>query len=136
MCNALHTGLGLSFALCFGLAFAHEGGAAHAPAAAPTEEVVRQYVTRRQEKLTKSSTGPKSVTVTFESIRFGTSRKANARDEFDGIPKGETVYPVRVKYTAVYHWGSGDEEKQIHYDYEFYKDNYGEWAALGLGPVR
>ncbi len=142
---SLLVSLGLVFVLCFGLAFTHKRvssgntvstGLRTTSPADLTEEIVKQIVTKRENNLTKYSTGPKSVTVTFESVRFGKTRGANRQDEIDGIPPGETVHPVRVKYTSMYHYSNTDEEKNIHYDYNFYKDSYGEWAALGVGPVR
>jgi hypothetical protein len=136
--------LGLVFVLCFGVASASEvdnvgstnaEGSTAAGSASLTEDVVKQLITKREENLTKSSTGPKSITVTFESIRFGQSRRANEQDKIDGIPT-QTVYPVRVKYTAVHQYANEDQSKEHHYNYNFYEDSYGEWAALGVGPVR
>ncbi len=46
------------------------------------------------------------------------------------------VYPVRAKYTTVEHYSNEDQEKKNYYGYNFYIDSYGEWNALGTGPVR
>ena len=143
--HSLLVSLGLVVLLCLGLGFTQERasagrtvstGSGTTSATDLTEAVVKQIVTKRENNLTKYSTGPKSITVTFESIQFGRTRAANKQDEFNGIPLGETVHPVRVKYTSVRHYSNTDEEKNIHYDYDFYKDSFGEWAALGVGPVR
>ena len=128
--------LSLALVLCIGLASTPRnayGGSAGSDGL--TEDIVKRYVTRKAEALAKSSTGPKSISVTFENIRFGKPRRANAQDKIDGI-RGKTVYPVRVQYTATYHWMNEDEVNKIHYDYSFYKDSYDEWSALGNGPVR
>ena len=135
--HPLLVSLGLVFVMCFGLAFkcSDNNRGSGTDARDLTEDIVKQIITRRENNVTKSSMGPKSVTVTFESIQFGKPRKANEQDKIDGIPT-DMVYPVRAKYTTVHHYSNENQEKNNHYDYEFYKDSYDEWAALGVGPVR
>lgn len=143
MKQSLLISLSLIFVLCFGVAFAYESdttgtntASLSTNLAALTEDIIKQIITKQENNLTKYSTGPKSVTVTFESIKIGKARKANKADEYEGIPPGATIYPVRAKYTAVHHYNDGDQEKKYHYDYYFYQDSFDEWATLGLGPVR
>ena len=97
-----------------------------------TQAVVEEIITGRQKKLYANL----EPTVTFESVRIGKTRKANKADEYEGIPAGATVYPVRVKYSVVYRYSDGDKTENHHYDYLFFKDSFDEWATLGLGPVR
>ncbi len=103
-----------------------------------TETIVKQVVTKREERLATGAGGsPDSVTVTFENIDFGTTRIANKKDEFEGIPNGETVYPVGVRYTPHRQWRNGTtEDTEIYYSYDFYLNKYGEWAVLANGPAR
>jgi hypothetical protein len=103
-----------------------------------TESDVKQLITRREKMLaTGVGTSPNSADVTFESIKFGTTRTANKQDEIDGVPEDETVYPVRTKYTAHRQWGDGtSEDRETYYDWDFFKNSYGEWDAIGKGPAR
>jgi hypothetical protein len=102
-----------------------------------TEDFVKQFLTERENNAVNGGlTSPASKTITFESIKFGQVRQANKKDEYEGIPAGATIYPVRAKYTVVNHYNDSDVENEVHYDYEFYKDSFGEWTTLGLGPVR
>lgn len=135
--------LSLSIALACGIALGV--GSTHARAGKPTtlataddptEEIVKRHIIKGEEKLTKYSSGPKSVTVTFEGVRFGQARTATRSDEDNGVPRGGTVHPVRVRYTSVHHYSNTDEEHKYHNEYDFYRDSFGEWAALGRGPVK
>jgi hypothetical protein len=129
--------LGLVLTVFFSLAF-RCGTPSGTSSEALTESDVKQLITRREKMLaTGVGTSPNSADVTFESIKFGTTRTANKQDEFDGVPEGETVYPVRTKYTAHRQWGSGStEDRETYYDWDFFKNNYGEWDAIGKGPAR
>jgi hypothetical protein len=141
--------LSLVFVLLFVLAF--KCGNDSEPSAKPTpdnkiqkdsdqltETMVEQVVTQREERLATGAGGsPDSVTVTFERIDFGTTRTATKQDEFDGVPNGETVYPARVKYTPHRRWENGTkEDPEINYNYDFFVNKYGQWDALGRGPVK
>jgi hypothetical protein len=107
-----------------------------------TEEVVKRFVTRKAQALvTGTEVSPKSVDITFESIQFGTPRTANLNDEFEGVPKDATVYPVKVRYTKTNHYNAAgayepgkDIEEKYYYAYDFYERD-GEWDALSKGPV-
>jgi len=118
---------------CDGQASAGDGPTA----GALTEDAVKQFVTRKEEALaTGVGSAHKSVKVEFVEVRLGATRRPNEQDKIDGI-RGDTVYPARAKYKSVRTWGNGEtEEKLIHYAYDFYRDEYGEWDAVGLGPVR
>ena len=140
--SPLAAALGVASLLCF----ASAGSAGGAPAAstheaeaqqAPTEAIVKRFITKQEERLaTGVGSSHKSVTVTFESVRFGQKRAANARDRVVNGITGKTLYPVRVQYTSHRTWGNGETEaKKIHYGYEFYVDEFGEWTASLVGPV-
>ena len=103
-----------------------------------TETIVKQVVTQREERLATGDGGsPDSVTVTFESIIFGTIRTANKQDELDGVPKGQTVYPAKVRYIPHRRWENGTkEDPEINYSYDFFVNKYGQWDSLGRGPAR
>jgi hypothetical protein len=76
-----------------------------------------------------------SVKVEFDEVHFGETRKPNEQDKIDGV-RGDTVYPVRAKYKSLRRWGNGEtEEKVIHYNYDFYRDEFGDWNAILRGPV-
>ena len=98
---------------------------------------MRAFVTRRAEM---SATGigpsPSSVSLTFHEIRFGASRPANLQDRYDGVI-GPTMFPARVRCTSHLRWGAGSTDTiETHCSYSFCVDEYGEWNALGHGPVR
>ena len=102
-----------------------------------TEADVKAFVTRQQER---SATGigsvHKSVTLTFESVRMGAPRPINYADQLEGM-RGATIYPVQVKYQGLRRWGNGSTQTvETHYAYDFFRDEFGDWAAKGLGPVR
>jgi hypothetical protein len=101
--------------------------------AALTEAIVKEIITTKEKRVNDEVLKPE---VTFESVRIGKTRKANKADEYEGIPAGETVYPVRVKYNVTLQYSTGPETKNHHYDWDFFKDEHGEWATLGKGPVR
>lgn len=98
---------------------------------------VKAHITKKEKSLaTGIGSAHQSVSVTFESIRFGKARKTTPKDRVVNGIEGPMVYPVRVKYTSHRRWGNGETEtKNIHYDYEFYKDSYGEWNTYMVGPV-
>ena len=116
------------------------GAAAPAPAgggAALDADAVKQFITRQEERLaTGVGSSHQSVKVEFVDVRLGEPRKPNEQDKIDGV-RGDTVYPVRAKYKSLRRWGNGDTaEKEIHYGYDFYRDEFGEWNAVLRGPVR
>ena len=102
-----------------------------------TEAVVKEFVSRQESRnATGVGSAPKSASVTFASVRFGAKRAADRRDRLVNGITGPTVHPARVNYTVLRTWGNGEtESKTINYDYEFYKDEYGEWKAYMVGPA-
>jgi hypothetical protein len=102
-----------------------------------TSEIVKAYITRKEKMLaTNIGSSHKSVTLSFESVLFGKTRKTTQRDRITNGIEGPTVYPVRVKYVSHRVWGNGEKEAvKVHYDYEFYKDSYGKWDSYMVGPV-
>lgn len=134
----LTTAFGMILTLVLGLNFVgiNPASASAYSIAALTEAIAKTVITKQENNVTKYSTGPKSVTVIYESIRLGKTRKANKADEYEGIPAGANVYPVRAKYTVTQHYSSGDKTTEKHYDYDFYENSFGDWATLGRGPVR
>lgn len=123
--------------LCVGLVSSGRSDEKQAAKAGLTTTVVKEFVTRKEKALaTGVGSAHKSVTLTFQNPRFGASRAVTKRDKLNGI-KGTTVYPVRVRYTSHRVWGNGEtEDKEIHFEYEFFKDAFGEWDAYGVGPVQ
>lgn len=135
---SLLIGLCLTVAACFGLSCNGSPEAASSTTeVAPTEADVEQFITRKEEALaTDTGSAHKSVKLTFESIRFGKSRKATERDRVVNGITGSTVYPARVKFISHRTWGNGEtEDKNIHYDYDFYRDEFDELSAYLVGPV-
>lgn len=135
---SLLIGLGLIVVACFGLSCNVSPDATSSTIkGAPTEADVEKFITKKEEALaTGTGSAHKSVKLTFESIRFGKSRKATERDRVVNGIQGSTVYPARVKYISHRTWGNGEaEDKKIHYDYELYQDEYDEWNAYLVGPV-
>jgi hypothetical protein len=104
---------------------------------APSEDAVKRYITRKEEALaTGVGSSHASVTVTFESVRMGESRAATEKDRVVNGITGSTVFPVRAKYASLRRWGNGETQTvNIHYSYEFYRDEFGEWNAYYVGPV-
>lgn len=104
-----------------------------------TQEVVKKFITQREEKDQGQFNGGKNLkSISFESVQFGTSRKA-LPGELIRVPAGTTIYPVRVKYTTHRAWpanAGAPEAVTIHWTYDFYKDEYGEWTGASTGPVR
>jgi hypothetical protein len=92
-----------------------------------TEEIVKQKITQSVEKSVLGVTGPKSVDVEFESIKFGNAEKPSIRDENDGI-RSDIYYPVRVRYTIIRHYSDSDQEEERYEDCKFFKDSFGEWS--------
>jgi hypothetical protein len=101
-----------------------------------TEDAIKRFITRKEENLaTGVGSAHKSVALDFLEIRLGDPRKPNEQDKIDGV-RGDTVHPVRAKYKSTRKWGNGDtDEKTIHYNYDFYKDEFGDWNAILRGPL-
>ena len=103
-----------------------------------SEEDVREFISTKEKSLaTGVGSSHTASQVEFVDIRFGNRRQTNERDRVVNGITGDTVHPVRVKYVSHRTWDDGSsEDKEIHYDYEFYQDEYGEWGAYLVGPVR
>lgn len=99
-----------------------------------TEDIVKQVFRKQADDTVKQggSTSLGSVTVNFESIQLGITRKANIKDESEGVPPGRTMHPVRVIYTIVSHYAGKDHENKYNEDYYFYQDKSGAWARLSM----
>ena len=91
-----------------------------------TEAIVKRLITEGQETAI-STTGPNSIDVTFESIKFGKPETPSKQDEIDGI-RSDIYYPVRVKYTVIQHYTDSDREIKWYEDCKFYINSYSEWA--------
>jgi hypothetical protein len=105
-----------------------------------TEDIVKQVFTKQANSSVNQSgsTDTKPVSVAFQSIQFGITRKANIKDESEGVPAGATMHPVRVKYTVVTNFSGKNRENKYDEDYYLYKDKSGAWAKLSMkaGPVK
>ncbi len=91
-----------------------------------TEAIVKQLITKGQEGAI-GTTGPNSIDVTFESIKFGKPETPSEQDKIDGI-RSDIYYPVRVKYTVIQHYTDSDKEIEWYDDCKFYINSFGEWA--------
>lgn len=100
-----------------------------------THEIIKKIITRKENNLTKYSTGPKKVTVTFESIQIGKPRKPTEQDKIDNMGDG-ILYPVRVKYTSTHHYADRNMVNNLYNLYTFYVDSFEEWDAKSHGPIR
>ncbi len=105
-----------------------------------TEDIVKQVFTKQANSSVNEggSTDTKPASVAFQSIQFGITRKANIKDESEGVPPGATMYPVRVKYTVVTNFAGKERENKYDEDYYLYKDKFGAWAKLSMkaGPIK
>lgn len=92
-----------------------------------TEAMVKKLVTAKVNSAATSYV--RSVTVTFESVRFTEPLTARIAGQYgDNHYKGAVVYPVRVKFTIVRQYaGSPDEMIKGHKEFDIYKNYYGEW---------
>jgi hypothetical protein len=127
----------ISLALALVVSLAGLAGCKGGQGEAPSEDDVKRYITRKEEALaTGVGSSHSSVTVNFESVRFGQSREATEKDKVVNGITGSTVFPVQAKYSSLRRWGNGETETvNIHYSYEFYRDEFGEWNAYYVGPV-
>lgn len=109
-----------------------------APAATggPTEEEAKELITRRvQSSATGIGSQPSAVDLTFQSVEIAPARPVNQQDKMDGM-RGDNSWLVRAKFTELRRWGSGSTEtRETHYNYDFYRDDFGKWDYMGRGPV-
>lgn len=105
-----------------------------------TEDIVKQIFTKQANSaaVQSGSISPKPATLAFESIQFGITRKANIKDESEGVPPGATMHPVRAIYSIVNHSPGKDRADKYNEDYYFFKDKSGAWARLSMkaGPIK
>ena len=103
----------------------------------PSEDDIKAVIQRRVEsRATGVSSSQKSVAVISDSIAFGEPRLLNEQDKIDGL-RGDTVYPVRAKYSELRTWGNGETETvSTHYAYDFYRDEFGALNFNAKGPVQ
>jgi hypothetical protein len=105
-----------------------------------SEDIVKQVFAKQANSSANQSgsTEAKPASVTFQSIQFGITRKANIKDESEGVPPGATMHPVRVKYTVVTNFAGKERENKYDEDYYLYKDKFGAWARLSMkaGPIK
>jgi hypothetical protein len=118
--------LGLALVLMFGAAFS----------CGPSKNTDRTPRSDRltEEVVTESVTRQKTAT-SIESVEIGSPHTANANDEFRGIPKEATVYPVKVRYTYIDTYYIDHREVKEYYAFDFYRDSFGEWHGASRGPV-
>lgn len=95
-----------------------------------TKEFVMDYIKRREKESVENERPSVSVTLNFETVRFGTPYKY----EIDSglirdIVIGETVYPVKGIYTRTRESASESKTVTQEWDYLFYKDVNGKWTS-------
>lgn len=98
-----------------------------------TEAIVKGIITENEESLL-GTTGPLSIDIEFESIKFGNPETPSQQDKINGI-RSDVYYPVRVKYTIIQHWDSSDRKIERYEDYKFYINSYGEWSQTNTRAV-
>ena len=103
----------------------------------PSEDHIKAVIQRRVEsRATGVSSSQKSVAVISDLIAFGEPRLLNEQDKIDGL-RGDTVYPVRAKYSELRTWCNGETETvSTHYAYDFYRDEFGALNFNAKGPVQ
>ncbi|WP_375398619.1 hypothetical protein [uncultured Sphingomonas sp.] len=121
-------------------AVANDIAAASSPAAPSTVALTRTdveaFVTRQARRLATSSNGAQNdVDVSFEAVEIAAGRAPTAQEaQVEGLTGG-TAWPVRVDYTEHRRWKNGDTQTvRTRYRYTFYRDSFGRWDALMVGP--
>lgn len=95
-----------------------------ASAQKPTKEDVTGVMKRSWEQ----ESGPRK-TVTIHYIKFGTSEKANLKQEFEGVPKGNTVTNAEIDWTYSKHYADKTENTRRIMMAWVYKDGVGNWRV-------
>jgi len=84
----------------------------------PTEAEVKEVITKMHESY--NSAAPTDIT--FESVKFGKSKK--------GV-LDETIYPVQVKYIVNTIYAGHPNTDNVDKLYNFASNGVGEWEATG-----
>ena len=99
----------------------------------PTKDDVIAVMKSNWEKA-GSNLNPK-VTITINSITFGSSSKANYADELEGIPKNALITAAKIDFTANTFYSDGVQKTRRIMTASVYKNKFNEWDVMNTGTV-
>ena len=99
----------------------------------PTKDDVIAVMKSNWEKA-GSNLNPK-VTITINSITFGSSSKANYADELEGIPKNALITAAKIDFTANTFYSDGVQKTRRVMTASVYKNKFNEWDVMNNGTV-
>lgn len=107
------------------------------PANGLTEAWIKKYIQREEDAFVAGARPAVTVTLAFETIQIGKPRPYRGNPIF-GLADGETVHPVRAKYTRTKSSSLRTETVTQTWDYLFYKDVDGKLkhSAKLVEPVK
>jgi len=99
----------------------------------PTKDDVIAVMKSTWEKA-GSNMNPK-VTITINSIVFGSSSEANYAEELDGIPKSALVTAAKIDFTANTFYTDGVQKTRRIMTASVYKNKFNEWDVMNTATV-
>ncbi len=99
----------------------------------PTKDDVIAVMKSNWEKA-GSNLNPK-VTITINSITFGSSAKANYADELEGIPKNALITAAKIDFTENTFNSDGVHKTRRIMTALVYKNKFNEWDVMNTGTV-
>ena len=94
----------------------------------PTKDDVIAVMKSNWEKA-GSNLNPK-VTITINSITFGSSSKANYADELEGIPKNALITAAKIDFTENTFNSDGVHKTRRIMTASVYKNKFNEWDVM------
>lgn len=120
---------------------ASSGGASGSTRAASgelTEQDVRTWVTQYEQTPMEDYRGfdEAASVVTISSVEIADGRTPTEQDKINGV-RGDTLYPVQVRYTVQKRLPSGETETSDRaWSYDFYRDPFGKWSTVSHGAIQ
>ncbi|MCW3092247.1 MAG: hypothetical protein JWP81_3316 [Ferruginibacter sp.] len=74
-------------------------------------------------------------TVTINSIKLGTSEKANSKHQFEGVPKGGLVTNAKIDFTQNKFYSNETQHVRRIMTAWVFKDQFGDWKVMNTGVV-
>src|SRR5665647_493399 len=99
----------------------------------PTKDDVIAVMKGNWEKA-GSNLNPK-VTITINSITFGSSAKANYADELEGIPKNALITAAKIDFTTNTFYSNEVQKTRRIMTASVYKNKFNEWDVMDTGTV-
>jgi len=99
----------------------------------PTKDDVIAVMKSAWEKA-GNSMNPK-VTITINSIVFGSSSKANYADELEGIPKNALITVAKIDFTANTFYTDGVQKTRRIMTAAVYRNKFNEWDVMNTATV-